>query len=234
MRSTDSRGFSSLWLPCLLVFCTIVTLYALEHVKGGLMAYKTYLLSTQWFDDELLTTGISQYEECSTTVQGVRICQFPSRSTLFSESPKNIWIDWETLNSKVTPCVEPCIINEALPPLLVYDKPIELANAYCILPDCMIASSEQIRIHGTVATSGNITLLARSDITISSINIQKNSGALIISSQGTVRVMNPVLEPGITTVSAFPDEQSTLSSLTDTFTSPLIIIEGVRTIRANE
>ena len=231
---TRSGGFSSLWLPCLLVLCTTVTLYALAYLKGGLTAYKTFVTSAQWFDDELLTARISESEECSTSEQGIQICTFPSKSTLFSDNPKNLWIDWDTLLLQATQCPDPCIVSEILPPLLVYDTTIEIANAYCTLPNCMLASTEQINIHDTLDTTGNITILARGDITISSIHVPKNAGALIISTQGTVRVLNSLSTSAITIVHAFPDDQSAFPPLTETFTSLLPIIEGIRGVRVIE
>ena len=241
MLLTDSKqfvktsgGFSSLWLPSLLVICIAAILYAFGHVKGGLVDYKTFIVSAQWFDNELLTARIPLSEICSTSAQGLQICLFPSKSTLFSDTPKNIWIDWETLRSRSTPCKEPCIINEVLPPFQFYDTPIELANAYCTLPSCMIASSGQIRIQGSVSSVGNITVLARSDIIIGSVTNGKSAGALIVSSQGTVRVLKPDIESAATILHAFPADPSTPGPLTEDFTSPITIIEGVRAVRKIE
>jgi len=234
MHSTDSSGFSSLWLPGILVLCTIAVMYATEYLKGGLLIYKTFLLSAEWFDKELLTSGIPQSEECSTSPGGLQICRFSEIATLRSDTPKNIWIDWEALRSKAESCAEPCIINEPLSPIMVYDTPIELTNAYCILSECMLASSQHITIHESVISTGNITILARSDITIGSINVKSGAGALIISSQGGVRILNPDIHPRITILQAFPVDPPLSAPLAEKFTSPLTIIEGVRSVRPIE
>lgn len=209
-------------------------MYAFEHLKGGLLIYKNFILSANWFDTELLNGEIPVSEECSTSPQGLQICRFPEKETLFSDTPKNIWIDWEALRSRAISCTEPCIINEALSPLMVYDTPIELENANCSLPECLIASSEQITVHGTVHTSGNITVLARGDATINSFHVDRTAGALIISSQGTVRILNSDRQPRITILQALPDEPITPVPLAETFTSPLTIIDGIRGARVIE
>jgi hypothetical protein len=152
-------------------------------------------------------------------------------ATLFSGTPQNVWIDWDSLLSAGSSCDETCIVQEALLPLMVYHVPVELENAYCTLPQCMIVSSGHITIRGTITSTGNTTVVARSDVTIGSINIDKNAGALIISSQGTVRILHSDIQSGTTVLQALPAEPVIPKLLAKDFTSSLTIIQGIRTVR---
>lgn len=232
MRSTDSKGFSSLWLPLLLVLCMIATMYGAEHLKGALLIYKTSILSGRWFENEVRDATMKQPEQCSTSTNGLKICRFQPMKTLFSDNPKNIWIDWDALRSKENFCNEPCTIPEELTPLAVYHIPVELNNASCTLPQCTIASSENITISETVTSAGNISIVARGDITIGSMIIGENAGALIISTQGTVQILKSDIQSRATILQAIPADPVTPAQLARNFTSRLTIIEGVRAVEA--
>jgi len=237
-NAMNSRGMSSLWLPFLMVICTVTTLYALGNAQSGLRTYKTFITSTRWFDEELISAAMPLSEICDTSLKGVQICQFRPAVELYSNqkektSPQNTWIDWDALTTNITPCKDPCLVDEALPKLSVYDHPIEFANATCLLPECTIASTEQITINNQVNSVGNITILARGNITLNAIALEKEAGALLISTQGAIEIKSPPPELKLTIVRQFSIEPLISSPLPKSFSSQISIIEGIREVRVN-
>jgi hypothetical protein len=205
---------------------------------GGLKNYQIFIHTIDWYDKELLAWRPNEHQHtaCSQTPHHLKVCTFDRVEDLFTNKNKHVWVNWDKLLIHTENCANSsCLIPEELANIAVYQNSVNSINLTCKSKHCLIASSETIASSGIISTYGDLTIIARGNIEINSIEIAKNNNALLISTQGMVTINQTTNYNNITIISQVASDDETsrqleLTPLRQGFHTDLEIIQGIKYI----